>query len=384
MTSSMRLILLLGLVSLFADVTYEGARSVIGPYLSGLGASGLVIGLISGAGEWVGYGFRLLSGSWSDATRRYWLLTFIGYLIALVSIPLLAFAFSWQIAAVLVIAERLGKALRSPPRDALLSYATHRLGRGWGFGIHEALDQVGAILGPLIVLAIQISHGSYRLIFALLSIPAAISLFWLIEARLRFPQPQEMEAVPKESSVRGTIPRVFWIYVIGASLVALGFMNYPLIAFHLIQTLPSYWIPLLYALAMGVSSLAALMLGKLFDRYGMIAVMGATALSSFFAPLVLLTGKTGMIVGMILWGIGLGSQESIFRAAVSQLIAPSHRGKAYGILNFSIGIFWFIGSASLGFLLDRWIQGAVLISMFFQMASLPFFFKVFRYEQNAH
>ena len=261
--SAIRLIVIFGLVSLFADVSYEGARSVMGPFLSGLGASGLVIGLISGAGEFASYSLRLVSGSISDWTRRYWFLTFAGYIISLAAIPLLSIAPGWKFAAVLMIAERLGKALRSPPRDTLLSFATHKIGRGWGFGIHEALDQVGALIGPLVIMAVQLMNGSYRFSFALLAIPGAISLMMLILARIRFPKPQEMETKPVWTE-GGPLPCIFWFYVAGVSMVSFGFINYSLLGFHLVEHLPSYWIPLLYAIAMPVSSLAALGLGRLF------------------------------------------------------------------------------------------------------------------------
>ena len=379
--NAMHLIVIFGLVSLFADVTYEGGRSAIGPFLSFLGANGLVIGLISGAGEFAGYGLRLLSGSIADWTRRYWLMTFAGYIISLAAIPLLALTNRWEWAAVLIIAERVGKAIRSPARDTLLSFATKKIGRGWGFGIHEALDQVGALIGPLFVLAILLAHGSYQFSFALLAIPAVFALSWLIAARIRFPAPQRMEPESVQSN-GGSFPAVFWFYVAGVSMVSFGFINYSLIGFHLIGHLPSFWIPLLYAIAMPVSSISALWLGRLFDRFGIIVIIAATALSAFFAPLVLSPGLIGPILGMALWGVGLGSQESIMRAAVARWIRPEKRGQAYGILNFGVGMFWFAGSAAAGWLLDRSLWGAALFSLSAELAAIPIFFKVLRYEKS--
>ena len=192
----MYFIILLGIVSLFGDVTYEGARSVAGPYLATLGASASVVGLVAGIGEFVGYALRLASGHLADRTKAYWLLTFVGYGL-LVSVPLLAFAGYWQLAALLIILERMGKAIRSPARDTMLSYATKEVGRGWGFAVHEALDQIGAIIGPVVFSLVFLFHGGYREGFTLLWIPALLTLVVLAIARIKVPSPEKLEASGK-------------------------------------------------------------------------------------------------------------------------------------------------------------------------------------------
>jgi MFS-type transporter involved in bile tolerance (Atg22 family) len=169
---ALKFVILLGVVSLFADMTYEGARSAVGPFLGMLGASALVVGLVSGGGELVGYTLRLWSGRLADRTRQYWVITFVGYAVNLLAVPLLAFAGNWQMAALLVVLERAGKALRTPARDAMLSYATKSTGRGWGFGLHEALDQIGATVGPLVLTVVIAQSGDYRRGFLTLIIPA--------------------------------------------------------------------------------------------------------------------------------------------------------------------------------------------------------------------
>jgi predicted MFS family arabinose efflux permease len=190
-SSALRFVILIGVVSLFADMTYEGARSITGPYLALLGASGTIVGVVAGFGELIGYGLRLVSGYVSDRTGRYWSITFFGYLMNMLAVPLLALAGSWQLAAILIIAERAGKAIRNPPRDAMLSHATKEMGRGWGFGLHEALDQIGAVLGPLIVTAVLYFKGSYRTGFAVLLIPALLALSVLLVTRLFYPRPRD-------------------------------------------------------------------------------------------------------------------------------------------------------------------------------------------------
>ena len=183
-----RFVLMLGMVSLFGDMTYEGARSISGPYLGLLGASGAVVGITSGLGEFIGYGLRLISGRLSDRTRRYWAFTILGYAINLLAVPALALTGSWQLAAVLLVTERIGKGIRKPAVDSMLSHAASRVGRGWGFGLHEAMDQIGAIAGPLIIAYVLASGGTYSHSFAILLIPAVAALVFLLIGRFQYPE----------------------------------------------------------------------------------------------------------------------------------------------------------------------------------------------------
>jgi hypothetical protein len=249
--TALRFVVLVGVVSLFADMTYEGARSVTGPYLALLGASGTVVGLVAGVGELIGYGLRLVSGYLSDRTGRYWAITIAGYAINLVAVPLLALAGRWELAAALMIAERMGKAIRTPARDAMLSHATHEIGHGWGFGLHEALDQTGAILGPLLVAGVLYVRGSYQAGFGLLLVPALLALVVLAAARLLYPRPQDLEASTPELRAKG-FPRAFWIYLAAVALIAAGYADFPLIAYHFekVASVPQVWIPIFYAVTM--------------------------------------------------------------------------------------------------------------------------------------
>ncbi len=221
MSVSLQFIILLGMISLFADIAYEGARSIIGPFLLLLGANATVVGVVAGLGELVGYGIRFISGYLSDRTKKYWSITILGYLINLSAVPLLALAGSWQTASILIVVERLGKAIRNPARDALLSYATKEIGRGWGFGIHKALDQVGAISGPLIMTAVLYLGGDYRIGFAILLIPALVAWSVLALARWRFPQPEQLEVHIQTFKTKG-FTKKYWLYVAAVSCVALG------------------------------------------------------------------------------------------------------------------------------------------------------------------
>ncbi|MDD4182906.1 MAG: MFS transporter [Candidatus Omnitrophica bacterium] len=370
--SAFRFIIMLGFVSLFADITYEGARSVIGPYFAILGASATVVGVFSGLGEFIGYALRLASGYLSDKTGKYWTITILGYAVNLLAVPLLALAGRWEVAAGLIIVERMGKAIRSPARDAILSHATKQVGQGWGFGVHEAMDQIGALTGPLIIAAILYFKGSYKTGFITLAIPAVLALIVLVVARISYPSPREFEPVSKKIEGKG-LPGVFWIYLLAIGLIAAGYADYPLIAYHLKKHIivTDNWIPVFYAIAMAVDAISALVCGKFFDRIGMNVLIFVVLISAFFAPLVFLGGFGLALLGMAVWGIGMGAQESIMRAAVATMVASNKRGSAYGIFNTGYGLFWFLGSALMGILYDKHVFYLVAFSVFAQLAAIP-------------
>jgi len=372
-------VILLGVVSLLSDATYEGARSVTGAFLAALGASGVVVGFVAGFGELVGYGLRLVSGVLSDRTRRYWLITMAGYAINLLAVPLLALAGRWETAAALMITERAGKALRTPARDAMLSHATSRMGRGWGFGLHEAMDQIGAVAGPLIVAIVLHERQGFQTAFAILLVPALLAIGTLAVARFLYPRPQDLEARPARLETAG-FPRVFWLYLAAAALIASGYADFPLIAYHFQKhsVVSVAWIPIFYVVAMGMDALAALVFGWIFDRLGFVTLALVSLLSALFAPLTFLGGVYAAMAGMALWGIGMGAQESILRAAVAAMISRDKRGTAYGVFNASYGLAWFLGSALMGALYDVSLSTLIAFSVAAQLCSVPLFLLVAR------
>ena len=373
--TALKLVVLLGVVSLFADMTYEGARSITGPYLALLGASGTIVGIVAGFGELIGYALRFVSGYVADRTGKYWAVAILGYIINMAAVPVLALAGRWELAAFLIVAERVGKAIRTPARDAMLSHATAEMGRGWGFGLHEALDQVGAMLGPLIVVTVLYFRGSYQTSFAVLIVPAVLTLSVLVAARMLYPRPRDLEISVAELDTKG-FPRVFWLYLAAAALVAAGYADFPLIAyhFHTQATVPEVWVPILYAIAMGVDALAALLFGRLFDRRGIPILIVAALLSSLFTPLVFLGGFYAALSGMILWGIGMGAQESIMRAAVAGMVPADRRGAAYGLFNTGFGVCWFLGSAAMGWFYDVSLPLLIAFSFSTQLLAVPLFY----------
>jgi hypothetical protein len=375
--AALRLVVLFGVVSLFADMVYEGGRSITGPYLALLGASGAAVGIVAGGGELLGYSLRLVSGRVADATRWYWPLTIAGYSLQMFAIPALALVGSWPAAAVLIITERIAKALRNPARDAMLAGASTEIGRGWAFGVHEALDQVGALVGPLLAAAILAIRGDYKFAFAILVIPAAITVVTVLITRMTYPDPGGVTTRPVDARTQG-LPREFWIYLVGAALVAAGFADFSLMAFHFEKqgTVPNALVPVFYAAAMGTSGLGSLLFGRLFDRRGIVVLVPLTVATALFAPLSFLGGEFAAFVGTILWGVGLGVHESVMAAAVAQIVPSGRIASAYGLFNLGYGVAWFGGSAVIGILYDVSIPALVIFSVVAELAAIPVFLRL--------
>src|SRR5438105_1273264 len=150
-STAFRFVIVIGIANLFADMTYEGARSSTGQFLGTMGASAAVVGFTAGLGELLGYALRSVAGFVTDKTGKYWIVTIVGYIINLLAVPALALAGNWPLAAGLIVAERTGRAIRKPATEAMLSFAGKQIGRGWVFGLNEALDQAGATIGPLVI-----------------------------------------------------------------------------------------------------------------------------------------------------------------------------------------------------------------------------------------
>jgi MFS family permease len=370
---ALKFVVMVGIMSFFADFTYEGSRSITGQYLGLLGAGAFAISVISGGGEFLGYGLRLFSGRGADRTGRYWPITIGGYVLQMSVVPLLALAGNWQVAALLIIAERVGKAIRNPPRDAMLSHAAQDIGYGRAFGVHEALDQFGAMFGPLLVaLVLAVTRHDYKIAFASLAVPAVIMLSLLAVARAFYPRPQDLAAGPPQVTTTG-LPRVFWVYLAAAALAGAGFADFPLISYHFARagTVSTPLIPLFYAAAMAVSGTGSLVLGRIFDRAGIAVLVPLTIVAAAYAPLVFLGGFWAGLVGASLWGLGMGVQESIIPAAVAPMVSPDRRATAYGLFTAVYGTAWVAGSIVIGALFSVSLMAIVVFSMAAEFAAIP-------------
>ena len=376
-------ITLMGIVSLFSDMTHEGARSILGEYLNLAGATGATIGFVSGVGELCGYSLRLLSGIFADKTKKYWTLVIAGYTLQVLAIPALALIpqNGWIIACGLVILERVGKAIKKPAKNTLVSFAASEIGTGKGFAYQEFLDQLGAFLGPVMLFFIAAVKGTdnlfstYRICFALLGIPAVITISLVVLAKVKYPHPEMFEKAQAATEEFHT-QKSFVLYMIAICLFAFGFADFTLITLHAakMEAFPASTLSLLYAAAMAVDAFAALFFGWLFDRIGLKALMLSTLCSAFFSCFIFLTGDPVLMgVGIVLWGVGMGAQESIMKAAVSKIIPSSMRSTGFGIFETGFGIAWFLGSWLLGALYDTNLGWLVVVSVSVQILAIVFY-----------
>lgn len=368
-----RFVLIIGVVNFFADMTYEGARANVGPFLGSLGASAAIIGFVAGFGELAGYGLRSISGYFADKTHRYWLFAFVGYAVNMLAVPALALAGNWPLAAALVVAERTGRAIRRPSVEAMLSHAGQSIGHGWVFGLNEALDQTGATLGPLITAFVLWRHGDYRHAFAVLLVSALLCLGVLVVAWFLHRRPDKLEQqAARDLSTKG-FTKAYWLYCGAGALIAAGFADFSLIAFHFQKTatVSQGLVPVFYAAAMATGAVASLVFGKLLDKFGLPILLIAFGIPAFFAPLVFLRATRLEFAGMILWGLGMGAQDSCLKAVLSAVIPAEKRSTAFGVFDTVFGIAWFAGSAIMGLLYEKSLLGLVLFSVVLQILALP-------------
>ena len=391
----MLFIILFGIVSLFSDMTHEGASSIRGAYLSLLGASAATIGFISGLGELVGYSMRYVFGKLTDKSKQYWPMTIAGYVLDIIAVPALALVgeHGWIAACVLLVIQRMGKAIKKPAKDTIMSFAASQEGVGKSFGIQEVLDQIGAFIGPVLLYLVMLfkTEGTtfeiYSTCFAVLAIPGAITLILLIVTRCKFPNPEHFEPEPKEY-VPFKIKKEFLLYIAGISLFAFGFIDYSIIIMHVSRTyshlasglsetsalVSTGSLPLLYAGAMLVDAVAALFFGMMYDKNGVKALVWSTVISAPFAVFVFAFDSVPMLlIGVALWGVGMGAQESILKAAVTSMVPKASRATGYGVFECSFGAFWFLGSWLMGVLYDVSIPAMIAVSVIAQLATIPLY-----------
>lgn len=401
---AMLFILLFGIVSLFSDMTHEGASSIRGAYLALLGASAGTIGFVSGFGELIGYSMRYVFGKLTDKTRQYWPMTIVGYILDVLAVPALALVGEdgWVAACALLVVQRMGKAIKKPAKDTILSFAASQEGAGKSFALQEALDQIGAFLGPVLLYLVMLSRQTgttlqvYSTCFAVLAIPGAITLLLLLITRARFPNPERFEPEPKEY-IPFRLKKEFVLYIAGISLFAFGFIDYSLVIMHVSRTytdlaaglaetnslVNSGTLPLLYAGAMLVDAVAALVFGLVYDKKGVRALVWSTLISAPFALFVFAFHSVPLLLlGIALWGVGMGAQESILKAAVTNLVPKQSRATGYGIFECSFGVFWFLGSWALGVLYEVSLPAMIVLSIAAQLAAIPLYLRSARLQAH--
>jgi MFS family permease len=365
-------------------MTYEGGASMNGQFMALLGASALVISITAGLGEFLGYALRPVAGYIADKTGRYWTVTFVGYTINLLAVPAMVFAGNWPIAAVFILLERIGRAIRKPTVEAMLSYTTAKHGKGWVYGVNTAMDEIGATLGPLLIALVLFLKGSYQTGYALLLISSVLALVSLAVARKTFPIPSRLEEGKTAQS--GGFSRSYWLYMIAGTCFAIGMMSYELVAFHLITTkiITANSIPLLLAFATGSGVIASLVLGKLYDRFELPTVLGTVFLSSLFSPFLFLGGYYGVFIGVVLLGIAYATQDTLLKAIIAGVLPEGKRNFAFGLFYLGYGGGWLVGSIATGLLYGWSLHYLVAFLMIAQLLSLPIFFAATRMKHSSH
>jgi len=362
----------MGIVNLFGDTTYEGGAAINGQFLGSLGASAAAISIIAGAGEFLGYALRSVAGWTADKSGKYWPVTIVGFAINLFAVPAMALAGTWQVAALLILAERTGRAIRKPTVEAMLSYSTGALGTGWVYALNTALDETGATIGPLLIAFAMYRHASYRTSYSWLLVSAVLAFIALIVARMIFSVPSQLEQGERTAKAKRFTP-AFWIYMMGAACFGAGLMSFEFIAFHLAshRIASAYWIPVLLGIATGFGVLVNLVLGRLYDRNAIGTLVGAVFVSALFSPFVFLGGFAVALFGMLLWGIGYAVQDTLFKAVVADRLPEGRRNFAFGIFYTGYGVGWLIGSVAVGLLYDVSVIAVIAFSMIVQLAAIP-------------
>lgn len=373
--SAFAFVLTMGVVNLFADMTYEGGASINGQFLRTLGASAAAVSVVAGAGECLGYALRSLAGYLADKTGKYWPITFGGYAINLLAVPAMALAPGWQTAGALILAERIGRAFRKPTVEAMLSYSTGKHGRGWVYAVNTAMDETGATLGPLLVALALYLRVDFRAAYGLLLISSLLALTALTAARVTFPVPSRLEEGGPATAKAVGFTRAYWLYMMAGSCFAAGLMSFEFIAYHLSTTdvVREQWLPIFLAVSTAFAVIASLVLGRTYDRVGIGAVVGAVIVTALFSPLVFFGGAWWALAGLLLWGVGYAVQDTLLKVLIASVLPEGRRNYAFGLFYIGYGAGWLVGSIVAGLLYERSRLALVVFAIAVQLASIPVF-----------
>lgn len=372
--SSFRFVLIIGLINFFADMTYEGGAAINGQYLGLLGASAAVISTLAGLGEFLGYSLRSVAGFIADKTKKYWFITFIGYFINLLSVPAIALVQSWQWAAVFIVTERIGRAVRKPTIEAMLSYTTGKLGKGFVFSINTAMDEVGAAIGPLLMAYILFMKGDYRFGYAMLLIPSLLALMVLFFAYRKYPSVYVLEENDL-STQPAKFSAAYWYYMLAGAFFAGGILSYELISYHLLQKnfFEPHYIPIFLALATLCAVFANLFLGYFFDKFGLLIVLLSIILSAASGAFIFLGGPYLILLAMPLCGFSYAIQDTLLKAVIAGHLPKNKRSLAFGLYYTGYGLGWLLGSIVAGLLYEHSLIAISIFTAFMQLSSIPIF-----------
>jgi predicted MFS family arabinose efflux permease len=257
----------------------------------------------------------------------------------------------------------------------MLSYSTGKHGKGWVYAVNTALDETGATIGPLLVALLLFRKATFGTAYAALLIPSLLALTALVAARIIFPVPSRLEVGGPATAHAKGFTRAYWLYMIAGSCFAGGVMSFELIAFHLSTSgiVSEHLVPVFLALSTAGAVGASLILGKFYDRSGIAAVVTAVVLASLFSPLVFFGGFWMALVGLMLWGIGYATQDTLLKVLIASVLPEGRRNLAFGLFYLGYGAGWLAGSVATGLLYDSSRFALVAFAVSVQLASLPFF-----------
>jgi hypothetical protein len=366
-------VLVMGAVDFFGDTTYSGGASMNGPFLASLGAGAALVSITAGSSEFLNYLTRGVSGYLADKTGKYWRIAGIGYALNLIAVPAIALAGHWMLAAAFILLQGIGRGMRKPIIEAMLSYTTGQHGRGWVYGVHNALDAGGRAVGPLLIALILIMNGEYQTGYAMLALPCLLALACLTFARTQFSDPSRLET-HRSASTKG-FTSAYWLYMIAGACFAAGLMSFELIAYHLASSglADRHWVPLFLAFGTTCGVIASLGLGRLYDRIGLPVILGAVLLTSLFSPMVFLGGFYVALLGMALWGVGQVTQDMLLKAVIAGILPEGWRNLAFGIFYAGYGGGWLVGSIATGLMYEHSRLALVVFAIAVQLTSLPLF-----------
>lgn len=366
-------------------MAHAGSKGIYGAYLSYIGASAAAIGFVSGLAQFTAHAFGLLTGYIADKRHNYWSMTFVGYLFCVITIPALALTSThgWIIASVFIVLERIGKAFWQPSRNTLISFASSQIGQGKAFSIQGFLNKMGACLGPLMLFVVLLIKSDvplmhrYHLCFLFLGIPAVVSLFIILFAKRRFSHPEKFEAEIPANDPGLKSSKIYLLFTLGIFCFGMGMFDFPLITMHLskISSIRTQYLPLFFSGAMLISSFASLYFGRLFDKIKLMSLVLSTLISCSFAFFVFGESKVWLLIlGICIWGIGIGAMETILKSTITLLVGKENRTKGFGVINVFWGISLFAGSWTCGILYDLSTRWLVLFSFAMQLSAALFFY----------
>ncbi|KPJ60926.1 MAG: hypothetical protein AMJ46_04335 [Latescibacteria bacterium DG_63] len=353
----------LGFVSLFTDLSSQMIYPLIPAFLEGLGATKLLIGLIEGVAEGTASLVRMIAGALSDRLGKRKSFVFVGYSLSTVVRPFLFFANHWLVVFAVRFLDRVGKGIRTPARDALISDSVDPSRKGYGFGFHRGMDRLGAAFGPLLaLLVLYLSDGNLRLVFLLSAVPAAVAVSVIGKVREIAPV---REAAGRLREKRRILGRPFVLFVLVIVIFTLGNSSNAFLILKAREVgLSVAGIPLIWLTYNLVCSISSPLLGRFSDRVGRrpVILLSFLVYSAIYAGLGFSSTVPAVWLLFACYGLYYGLSEGIFRAYIADLVESDKRATAYGLFNTAVGITLVPASLIFGALWDVFSSGVAFLT----------------------